>query len=437
VSVGTQRSVLGTWRLVSLGAALVALLVLLVALQCRPPLGYSPRIGDELDVTAFFPAAWRLLPRPSEVGYRLLVAAVLVALWAVYGLALRLVGRDGAPPRSRFAILAAVTVVAQLLLLTAPPVVCNDLFHYALFGRMVNATSFNPYLTPGSALVGDPIRPYATWSFVPSHYGPTFTWLSALAVRLGGDGVRGTALAFKGMAITFNLAAAWLARAIARGLRRGDGSFAFAAYAWNPLVLYECAVSGHNEPVMIALALAGLLLFQRGRPWLAFVFLALSVDIKQVTAALALFLAVRFVFDPADWRRRSARALGLLGLVGAVAVVLWLPFWAGPKVFSTSHQLMTAGSFSRIASLVFTAGILLMARFAAHAELARILDLAAGAIFVFVVVVFPFAYPWYSMTPLALLAVNAGTRPRLMALGVVALWGAMLTLQYTIIHGLG
>jgi hypothetical protein len=74
---------------------------------------------------------------------------------------------------------------------------------------------------------------------------------------------------------------------------------------------------------------------------------------------------------------------------------------------------------------------------AARAPLARGLDWAAGLMLAFLVFLYPFHFPWYSMAPLSLQAANVDTRPRRLAFVVTALWGALLMLQYTSVHRVG
>lgn len=52
--------------LLLLGALLIGLCALLVAFYVRPPLGTSPRLGRDADVTGFFPSFWAFLPRTAD-----------------------------------------------------------------------------------------------------------------------------------------------------------------------------------------------------------------------------------------------------------------------------------------------------------------------------------------------------------------------------------
>jgi alpha-1,6-mannosyltransferase len=438
-----------SWRHLSLlGVGLVALLASLVVVAVSPPLGFSPRLGSELDITGFFPRFWRLIPPAASPGqFQAESMAIMIALWLVYGLALRLLwvrssGRDD--NRHVIRVLTVVTVAAHVLLVFAPPVSSSDVFHYALFGRMVNHTNLNPYVSNGYALAPDPILRYATWPELSSHYGPAFTWLSALAASVGGEGVFGTGLAFKGMAALFSLTSCWLVRRLFVQLHGGDGALALAAYAWNPLVLIESAEMGHNETVMVALILGGFLLAICGRPWLGLAMMVVSADIKLLTgAALAMFVVNHVARAPGP-RARLARGLGCVAVIALVLLFSWLPFWEHGRAIAGARQLLLdqrrvpGASLGAVRlPLAIGAGVLILfaAVAATRASFVQLVSIAA-ALMLALVVIFPWRQPWYSLPPLALLAVNVNGRPQVMLFVVAVLWGGMLMFRYALVHPL-
>src|SRR5262249_50218871 len=153
---------------------------------------------------------------------------------------------------------------------------------------------------------------------------PTFTWLSALASAAAGDSVVGTAVAYRVLAVAFGWLAAWALWRLARD-RGDDGLVPLALYARNPLALVETASSGHNEAVMIALALAGLLFMQRRRPVPGVLLLVASTTVKYVTGAVLGLALAAAVFEARGARARVARAAGLGGLALVAGVLLFAP----------------------------------------------------------------------------------------------------------------
>src|SRR5204863_8798274 len=93
--------------------------------------------------------------------------------------------------------------------------------------------------------------------------------------------------------LTTSLLAWRLARA---GGRSGLVTLALCALA--PIFVLESAGNGHNEALMMAFALAGLLAWRQGKTGWAAAALTLSTLVKFVTGVLPLLLVARAVFHP-------------------------------------------------------------------------------------------------------------------------------------------
>ena len=276
--------------------------------------------------------------------FRSVSLALQAGMWVAYLVAFVVIvrWRDGAGERTAMRIVVAGAAVASVALILTPPALSSDLYHYALFGRMIITRGLNPYVTPGGVLVDDPLWPLANWHDYPTHYGPVFTGLSVIAAWAGAGSAVGTALAFKTLATAFGALTVWAAAALAR--REGRSSLLpVLLVAWNPIALIETAGSGHNEMVMMGLALAGMYLMRQGRTNLGFVLLVCSVHVKWVTAAL---LGLALVAHASRHRRRAARAPGRwqswLRLPPRVTIVLYAPFWAGADSMAAVRRLLIA-----------------------------------------------------------------------------------------------
>ena len=103
---------------------------------------------------------------------------------------------------------------------------------------------------------------------------------------------------------------------IASMVRRNHAALvplALAAWLLNPLTLIATAVGGHNDAVMLALALLGWWFLQRQRPFLGLLVIILAAHVK-LTALIWLPACVLWIIWRWGWRR------GLLtGLASAVA----------------------------------------------------------------------------------------------------------------------
>jgi hypothetical protein len=206
-------------------------------------------------------------------------------------------------------------------------------------------------------------------------------------------------------------------------------------------------VMGHNDALMITLAIAGLLLYLSGKPWWAFLALLLSADVKQVTAALLALLALHFIFALPDWRGRGRRALQLLLLALAVEGTLWQPLWAGQRTFTGSHEILFDLARRQEGPLVapvswaslglFLGLVLLAAGAATRSRVERIIDMAAILMLLFAMNVFPWKLPWYLIPALAVSAVNYRSWPSRLVLVTALLRSAVLAgLYYCHVHQL-
>jgi hypothetical protein len=429
------------------GVALLALFIVCGFLYVNVPSGFSPRLGHERDVTGLFPRmwSWKAFALSSDATAPLVfggrVRLLMCGLWLTYGLTLAVVFRlPRAHWRRALGIVAVASLLCHAVLVLMPPVVTGDLFHYALFGRMVSHYGMNPYVTAAGRLRDDPLWPYASWNFLTTHYGPSFTYLSAAVTWLCGGAVFWTAIGFKTLAALMNVASCWLIRDISARWEQDDGLRAFTLYALNPVILFETAGMGHNEAIVVAFALAGVALAVRGHPWAALVALLLSADVKPVTASVALFFAARFVFLGDDRRARALRAAGVLALGLATLAALWGPFWAGTTIFTTARAILAKGPELRLTApargassaslLLFGALVVACTAWAARGTMSRVLDLSAAVGLVFLLWVFPWSLSWYALPPLALAIAAPRSRANTLVLLVTLGYGLLFMQRY-------
>jgi hypothetical protein len=440
--------------LVALGAiALPALFVLLGFLYSNVPSGWTPSLGFERDVTGLFPGFWHraafTLPADSTapVIFGARARPIMSGLWLIYALTGALVLKLPRSDQGRaLRIVALSSVLCHAVLVLMPPVATGDLFHYALFGRMVSHYGLNPYVTTAARLRDDPLWPYASWNFLTTHYGPSFTYLSAAVTGLTGSDVLWTAIGFKTLAALMNLASCWLVRNISAHWERDDGVGAFALYALNPLVLFETAGMGHNEAVVVAFALGGIALGLSGRPWLAIVALLLSADVKTVTASVALFFAAWFIHHAAGSRARARRAAGVVALGAALMLALWAPFWAGMSTFNTTRAILAKGPELKLAApeagvstarlALFGALVVGCAVAAMRGSISRVLSLGAAVGIVFLLAVFPWSLSWYALPPFALAIAARRTRANLLLLIPILGYGILFMQRYVALRPL-
>jgi alpha-1,6-mannosyltransferase len=240
-------------------------------------------------------------------GWALIAAFALggIGAWAASRLA------EGADQRSALIVILAGAVAMRLALLFVEPYLSSDIYRYIWDGR-VQAAGINPYRHVPMAPELVPLRDVAIFpnvnraSYAVTIYPPAAQAIFLALTRLG-ESV---------LVMKFGLLAceaATVAAILALLARQGAPLTRVAAYAWHPLPVWEIAGSGHVDVAMIALLMASLLLFVRGRTLLAGVAVTLGALVKP-TALLAL---------PVFWRPWNWR----LPLVVVLTVALaYLPY---------------------------------------------------------------------------------------------------------------
>jgi hypothetical protein len=314
---------------------------------------------------------------------------------------------------------------------------------------MVALHGLNPYTTPVTALSGDPLFRLADEPGATSFYGPVYTALSALAAFIAPASPLGAVLAWKTMSAAAAFGTVLLAAPVARALATpdapappsaSDGLEAQLFIAWNPVLIVESAASAHIEPIMALPALAGILLLARARPVRGFVLLAVSTLTKWLTGLLALYALLREVRTAPAGRRLPAFLR--LAAAGALVVALfYAPFLSGLTQRGGLYELATHGTGylgdktahvvpQWVWSAAFLALVAAVAPFATKGDWGRLVAAVAALLIVFILLVPPWLFAWYLITPIALAAVLPPGRLGLALRAASVILGADVMLYY-------
>jgi hypothetical protein len=290
---------------------------------------YSFAAGMQLPVTVVNGA---LDAFPVVVGALVVFALLAFAGWRL-AIALR---DDGTIPES--AILIAQTIAAVALSFFAITF-SSDPYAYVIFARAHGVFGLNPYIFFGPlgvvhdgvlqqclAFYGDP---------PPSdNYGPLWTLTAGLIGRMEATSslwfqfwtqrvaaVAGTVACTAGVL--------YLLRNAAPAARR----YGAALFAFHPLVLWESAVGGHNDFLMLAFAVWAVATVD-SFPILAGALLGVAIGIKFVPILLLPVLFARVFRTTGLGSAFISSMLALLIPIGAFA-----PFWAGHATISSLASL--------------------------------------------------------------------------------------------------
>ena len=235
--------------------------------------------------------------RCGEAGFFLFCAA----LFAIYGVMLHLA--KGCRSRASQAVLFWGAALCLLVLAVAPVMLSTDVFAYAFYGRVLSVYKSNPY-APDPAVLSDPFFALFHRQSQVSLYGPFWTLISAWIMRFTGDQAGLSMLVFRSFSALSTLAAGaliWKSLRIFAPERAGQGMVLFL---WNPLVMIESGLSGHNDATMVAFAVLGVWLHLKGSKTGAVVALTLSALVKFITGMLVPLYVLMVLRGMKSWRER-------------------------------------------------------------------------------------------------------------------------------------
>jgi Glycosyltransferase family 87 len=154
----------------------------------------------------------------------------------------------------RLAIGAVVALHAVFLI--APPLYSADVFGYVSFARLGAVHHLSPYVHHPAAVAHDPVIPWIRWPNIHTPYGPLFTLASYAVAPMS---IAASLWTLKAVAAVTSLACVALTWKAAARLGR-DPLPAALFVGLNPLLLAYGVGGAHNDLLLTALALCGVLL---------------------------------------------------------------------------------------------------------------------------------------------------------------------------------
>lgn len=260
---------------------------------------------------------------------------LLAVAFAPYFIGLAVAGR--ARGQTAVAVAFAGSAIFGGTMLASFPAGALDIFHNIMDGRITWLYHFNPMLVPPSAAMNDPLLHYLHyWADTRAAYGPLWFLVTWPAYIAGGDSLVRNIVAYKALPFAFELIALVFVVLIMRRTDPRRTAAAVVCLGWNPLVLWEVAGNGHNDIVMMCFVLAAVYLLLTDAWPYAFLLLALSVSVKFISAVLLPIFVIWLLIS----HGRKAMLPLISGLAGAalLMIAVFSPFWVGPR---TVQQLGT------------------------------------------------------------------------------------------------
>jgi alpha-1,6-mannosyltransferase len=272
--------------------------------------------------------------------------AVLGLMFPCYVVAVR-----SAERLSARAVLMCIAALHALVLL-APAILSTDVFSYQAYARIGAQYGANPYLNGPHTIALDPVYPFigAKWVTIPSAYGPLFTVLSYVLAPLS---IVASAFAYKAIAAVASLVIVGLVWNAAR-LRGIDPVKAAAVVGLNPLLVVYGVGGGHNDILMLAVLMAGVVLVLQHRDRGGAASLVLATGIK-LTAGLLLPFALAATGSPLARSRRREILVGAGVAAAGLAALSFGVFGIGVLHLPvTVHQSQSMGDWHSIPGFVST-----------------------------------------------------------------------------------
>lgn len=190
------------------------------------------------------------------------------------------------------------------------PSLSNDIFNYIATAKVAFVWNENPYLVMPIEIPNEPMLVFLHAANKVALYGPAWIVLTVIPHFLGMGNLLVTLFTFKLFIIVWYVILCYLI-----WIASGRKPWGLAFFALNPLVTLSTLVDGHNDVVMMALALGSFLMLKRRRFFVSLLLLLASILIKGAT----LFLVPMFFWNAyAIWKHKT---------------LLWQHVWYWASIF--------------------------------------------------------------------------------------------------------
>ena len=178
--------------------------------------------------------------------------------------------------RKKLLLLATAVIFLAAL---SYPFLSHDLFRYLFDAKIIWHYQKSPYRFPPNQFASDPWLRFIHWTHQTTPYGPAWLAYSLLpAIFSFGRFI----INFYGLKLLNGLVFFAAGRCLLKITHNDRRVFVY--WFFNPFLLIELMVNGHNDLLMMALFFAGLFFYQQRKKVISLVLFLLSVATKFITA---------------------------------------------------------------------------------------------------------------------------------------------------------
>ncbi len=241
---------------------------------------------------------------------------------------------------------------SSTILVLSYPALSYDLFNYITTAKVTFTYHENPYIVMPTEIPNEPYLAFTRAANKVALYGPVWLLLTVVPYTLGNDQIWQTIITFKIMNALVYICFSYFIYKVTKNIKN------VLFFAFNPLILIEVLVSGHNDIYMMILALGGLYLWQNNRISVkvtGLVFFILSWFVKGSTLVLLPLIFMKKL----PWEKLLFLAYYLLLIVFIVVAPLreelypWYAVW-----------LISVASFMDFKKQTFIVGFTIVLSFA-------------------------------------------------------------------------
>lgn len=177
-------------------------------------------------------------------------------------------------------VLILLVVTVGILLFSYPAMLSYDIFNYIVTSKVLFFYHENPYVVMPIEFIGDPLLLFTHAANKIALYAPLWIFLTGAPYVLGFGNFIIALFNFKLLISAFYLATVFLIWKISKNI------VSVFLFSFNPLIIIETLISGHNDIVMMFLALFSFFLFVKKKIFFAVLLFILSILIKYATILL-------------------------------------------------------------------------------------------------------------------------------------------------------
>lgn len=215
-----------------------------------------------------------------------------------------------------------IIFVITAILVFSYPAFSYDIFNYMFTAKTVLMYHKNPYAVIPLQFTGvEPWLSFMHWTHLPSAYTPLWIVFTLPAYILGFGKFLLILWNIKILVAGFYIMTCWYIGKILEKKDPATRALGIAIFALNPLVIFETLVSGHNDIVMMAIAVASLY-------YSSYFLMAIATAMKLMT--IFLFPVMIFGYKPM-WNL-VAMGIGLILVLTQRDILPWYWVWIMPFI---------------------------------------------------------------------------------------------------------